>query len=171
MEGLFPLSGSKYLVFKDIKQTKMKKTIILFLLTGLLMHSCKDSNSTIEQSSASSSEEHKVVLKNLLDFFDQHAYQNTYETYYSELNNEGKVISGKVYNVALSRLIYGLSYTTFLDTSYKEKAQKAINFQLKHLTAQDSIGGYFLSYTSGNIPKTTIVVFLGGLGGIIGGIE
>lgn len=91
-------------------------------------------------------EEHYKELENLIQFFNKNAYQQDKGVYLSEIDNTGKIVSDKVFTVALSRLIYGLSYTSLLDSSYLQKAKKSKDFLLTHLTAKDSKGNYFKSF-------------------------
>ncbi len=87
----------------------------------------------------------------MIGFFDQNAYQADIGAYYSELDNNGKVLSNKIYNVALSRLIYGLSYSSLYFPQNLEKAINASHFQLENLIETDSIGPYFSSFTEDGI--------------------
>lgn len=96
---------------------------------------------------------HKTALENLLDFYIQNAYQSELGAFLSDINNEGNVVSGKIYNVALSRLIYGLSFSSSISDSNMSYAEKASQFQLSHLTAKDSLGGYFVSYYDTELNK------------------
>ena len=85
-------------------------------------------------------------IEQLLNFFNVNAYQAELGTYYSEVDNEGKVMSGKVFNVALSRLIYGLSYSSEVIPSNLKNVQKAADSQLQKLVGEDSVGPYFISF-------------------------
>lgn len=90
--------------------------------------------------------EHYKELESLIQFFNKNAYLQDKGVYLSEIDNTGKIVSDKVFTVALSRLIYGLSYTSFLDSSYLEKAKKSKDFLITYLTAKDSKGNYFKSF-------------------------
>ncbi|MCG8476404.1 MAG: AGE family epimerase/isomerase [Cytophagales bacterium] len=68
------------------------------------------------------------------------------KTYYSDLDNEGKLISKKVYNVALSRLVYGLAYSSNFFPENLDRAKKAAAFQLKHLAESNTTLPYFHSF-------------------------
>ncbi|MBD1388773.1 AGE family epimerase/isomerase [Neiella sp. HB171785] len=68
--------------------------------------------------------------------------------YFSELDNQGKPISDKVYTVALSRLIYGLAYQSADNPANLAKAKAAASFQLQHMLGEDRHGQYFLSWVS-----------------------
>lgn len=100
---------------------------------------------TIGQSDISCKRHYKE-LENLIQFFDKNAYQHEKGVYLSEIDNTGKIVSDKVFTVALSRMIYGLSYTSFLNSSYLEKAKKSKDFLITYLTAEDSKGNYFKSF-------------------------
>jgi len=118
----------------------MKKIILFKLLVLSLFISCDKANEK-------NIDLKNVEVNNLIKFFNKNAYQADLGTYYSEINNNGELVSSKVFNVALSRLIYGLSYSSnILDTSYLHNAQKAAEFQIEKLIAEDSIGTYFLSF-------------------------
>ena len=99
--------------------------------------------------------DHEKVVQNLLSFFENHAHQPMTGAYFSDLDNEGSVLSEKVYNVALSRLIYGLSYTSLAVSPQREKALRALDFQRRRLVAPDSLGGYFFSFFDPNEADTS----------------
>ncbi|WP_298238521.1 AGE family epimerase/isomerase [uncultured Algibacter sp.] len=132
----------------------MKKISIIILAIPFLMASCHNSKKEQPEQSKVMDDTHEAVAKNLIGFFNKNAYQNELETYLSEVDNTGKVMSNKVYNVALSRLIYGLSYASVIDTSYLDKAKNAMKFQMDKLVAQDSIGGYFNSFVDAQTNET-----------------
>lgn len=119
----------------------MKKTLIQITIILGLFVSCKEDNKA-----NINPETHENEIENLLNFFNEHAYQLASGTYYSEINNKGEVVSDKVFNVALSRLIYGLSYANKVDVSYLEKAQKAADFQMEKLIIKDSLSTHFASF-------------------------
>ncbi len=123
------------------KQKSIKKTSLYIIVVLSLFVSCTET-SRKNINPKSKDEE----IKSLLDFFINNAYQSELGTYYSEVNNTGEVVSGKVFNVALSRLIYGLSYSSIIDSSNLKKAQEAANFQMDKLIAKDSLGPYFVSF-------------------------
>ncbi|MEM8901165.1 MAG: hypothetical protein AAGC85_23850, partial [Bacteroidota bacterium] len=119
----------------------MKKTSLNFMILFCLFVSCKEvkkanSNLQIQENE----------IEQLLNFFNVNAYQAELGTYYSEVDNEGKVMSGKVFNVALSRLIYGLSYSSEVIPSNLKNAQRATDFQLQKLVDEDSVGTHFISF-------------------------
>nr|WP_320153923.1 AGE family epimerase/isomerase [uncultured Draconibacterium sp.] len=86
------------------------------------------------------------TVESLFGFFDEHAFDSTSMVYYSEVDNNGSVVSDKIYTVALSRMIYGLSYTSKFYPDNLIKAKKSIEFQLNNLIGTDSIGAYSISY-------------------------
>ena len=118
----------------------MKKLPYYLLVVVSLLFSCKESKKTITKTTT-----HQNQIEDLLQFFNENAYQETQGTYYSDIDNEGNVVSDKVFNVALSRLIYGLSYSKHIDISNLEKAQKAAAFQMGNLVIEDSSMIYFAS--------------------------
>jgi len=118
----------------------MKKIFTLIFIMACLYFSCTE-NQTVTNPI-----KHKNDIKLLIKFFDDNAYQASLGTFYSEIDNNGQIVSQKIYNVALSRMIYGLAYASNIDTSYLKKAQSASAFQINKLTAQDSLGTYFNSY-------------------------
>lgn len=85
------------------------------------------------------------ILKNSINFFERHAYEPKLGAYYSELDSKGKRLSDKVHLVALSRMVYALSYASSIEPAYETKAQEAANFILKHMLLEDSLGAYFAS--------------------------
>jgi len=117
-------------------------SVIFLILTG----ACQMPNNSTDHKVETIDKEHEKTINQLLGFFDKNAYDPEIETYYSEIDNDGQVVSKKVYNVALSRLIYGLSYSSIINTSHLDQAQKAIDFQVNNLTGKDSVGNYFISY-------------------------
>ena len=119
----------------------MNKIPYYVLVAVTLFISCKESKKTITKTP-----NHEKNIENLLNFFNKNAYQETQGTYYSDVDNEGNVVSDKVFNVALSRLIYGLSYSKNIDISNLEKAQKAAVFQMERLILKDSSITYFASF-------------------------
>jgi cellobiose epimerase len=125
----------------------MKKNIgvILVLLTVLI--SCAENKNISKKSSF----KYSPQVENLIGFFDKYAYDSIQKTYYSEIDNEGNVVSKKIYNVALSRMIYGLAYTSKFYPENIEKAKNAVEFQLNNLIATDSVGMYFVSNSDSGI--------------------
>jgi len=119
----------------------MNKIPYYVLVVVSLFISCKESNKTFTKTPI-----HEKKIDNLLNFFNENAYQETQGTYYSDVDNEGNVVSDKVFNVALSRLIYGLSYSKNIETSYLAKAEKAADFQMEKLIIKDSLNTYFASF-------------------------
>lgn len=120
---------------------------IKYILISLIFTvSCQMTDNSSNTGSEIVATKHKETINQLLNFFNTNGYTPKYETYYSEIDNSGKVISEKVYNVALSRLIYGLSYSSIINRSNLKRAEEAVNFQIANLTTQDSIGGHFISY-------------------------
>jgi len=124
----------------------MKFLIKLFIVLSILLVSCQEQNRVTSNKIVTIDKEHERIINHILDFFNKNAYQPELEVYHSEISNTGQTISQKVYNVALSRLVYGLSYSSIINTSNLEKAEKAVDFQLANLVAEDSIGKYFISY-------------------------
>lgn len=119
----------------------MKKIPLYIVIILSLFVSCKEAKKV--NTKFKSQEKH---IAHLLNFFTTNAYQTELGTYYSEISNEGEVISSKVFNVALSRLIYGLSYATVIDASNLKKAQESADFQYNKLVLEDSLGTYFASF-------------------------
>ena len=119
----------------------MNKIPYYALVVVSLFISCKESNKTFTKTQI-----HEKKIDNLLNFFNENAYQETQGTYYSDIDNEGNVVSDKVFNVALSRLIYGLSYSKNIEASYLAKAEKAADFQMEKLIIKDSLNTYFASF-------------------------
>jgi len=124
----------------------MNKTIRILTLAYLLVVSCQPSADSVNNKSDGIKNRFKKPVADLIEFFNGNAYVLDLGTYYSDLDNSGNVISGRVYNVALSRLIYGLSYSSELDKLNLKRAEKSAKFQIANLTSEDSLGGYFLSF-------------------------
>jgi len=119
----------------------MKKILLYVFVILSLITSCDESKKTINGTMI-----HEEQIEKLLNFFNENAYQENEGTYYSDVDNEGNVVSDKVYNVALSRLIYGLSYAKDVDVSYLAKAEKAADFQMEKLIIKDSLNTHFASF-------------------------
>ncbi|PWJ43673.1 AGE family epimerase/isomerase [Sediminitomix flava] len=101
---------------------------------------------------------YKQNIENLIGFFDKNAWNDSLGVYYSELDNEGNLQSEKVYTVALSRLIYGLSYTSEFYPENLDKAERLIKFQLESLIASDTIGLYSISSIENGVKDSTQVL-------------
>lgn len=110
--------------------------ITFLLLLSLTLYSCT--------SNTSNDYLYKKTIKNSINFFNTHAYDSKLGAYYSELDNEGKLQSKKIHTVALSRLIYSLSYSSKHFPENINKAKEAASFQLKHLIGTDSVGEFFI---------------------------
>jgi mannose/cellobiose epimerase-like protein (N-acyl-D-glucosamine 2-epimerase family) len=95
-------------------------------------------------------ETYSHTIENLIGFFDDNGFDPDDLVYYSEIDNEGKITSDKIYMVALSRLIYGLSYTSVYYPENLEKAENLVNFLLRNLIGADSTGEYFTSFIEGD---------------------
>ncbi len=122
----------------------MRKLIGVFLVLTLTI-SCQE----IKRDKDINAKEEKA-LNDLIQFFNKYAYREDLGTYLSEINNEGHRVSDNVYNVALSRMIYGLSYASYIDDTYLEKAILASEFQIENLISSDSVGYFFLSFYNVN---------------------
>lgn len=118
------------------------KRLPVFLISLLLVAtSCQQTRPPKAEPIAYESSVHA-----LLTYFQEKAYQDSLGTFFSEIGNDGMVQSGKVFNVALSRLVYGLSFGGSLDASYWDQAAAAADFQQNHLVGEDSIGTFFHSF-------------------------
>ena len=124
----------------------MGKLISISIIFMISLFTCQESNLSSNENRTELEQKYNGSLIDLINFFDEFAYASESGVYLSEISNRGKVLSNKVFNVALSRLIYGLSFGSSIDEKYLEKAEKSSQFQLKHLTGKDSIGNYFISY-------------------------
>jgi len=131
----------------------VKKILLYSILILPLIISCGEGETTVENIDPKSDE-----IKQLIHFFTTNAYEKNSGTFYSEVNNKGEVVSGKVFNVALSRLVYGLSYSSKVDKANLSKAQDAVNFQLEQLIGTDSLGTYFRSFfdLNANTPDSSL---------------
>ncbi len=127
----------------------MRRYFVFILI--VLALSCQGNKMNMGKNAEAFPEVYSETMSNLIGFFDAYAYDPEIGAYYSELDNTGMVISDKIYNVAISRLIYGLSYSSIYFPQNLEKAQKASTFQLENLIGTDSIGPYFRSFTEDGI--------------------
>lgn len=125
--------------------------VFTLLLLIFLAFSCKQNNMEHGKDSGVLPRVYSETMTNLVDFFIENGYQSELGAYYSELGNDGRVISHKIFNVALSRLIYGLSYSSLYFPENLERAKKASDFQLANLIGTDSIGPYFKSYSEDGV--------------------
>ncbi|ANQ51524.1 hypothetical protein MY04_4182 [Flammeovirga sp. MY04] len=82
----------------------------------------------------------------LISFFEKNAWDESKSTYLSEIDNEGKAMSDKIFTVASSRLIYGLSYASQSKSDYLMKAKKVANFQKEYLIGEDDQGAFSYSF-------------------------
>lgn len=123
----------------------MKKAFLLLILVAILI-SCHQHGTTNSDRQTEIHKKYNPAIENVLDFFTDHAYDTSIESFYSDLDNQGNIVSQKVYNVALSRMIYGLACSSYFCDSNILRAEKASRFQIKHLTGKDSLGGYFRSF-------------------------
>lgn len=116
-----------------------------FVILLLLLVSCSQKPPTLE---LKRSENSVRAMGQLIDFYSRNAFESSSGAYYSEVDNEGRVLSDKVYTVALSRLIYGLAYSSAHFPENLTKAQRALEYQLEHMLAEDEFGPYFLSWVT-----------------------
>ncbi|OHX64422.1 hypothetical protein NH26_22800 [Flammeovirga pacifica] len=86
----------------------------------------------------------------LISFFNNNAWNKTKATFYSEIDNEGKVVSDKIFTVASSRLIYGLAYASQLEQPLLERAKNVAAYQKAHLIGKDDEGAFSYSYIENN---------------------
>lgn len=128
----------------------MKNYLLILFIFGFFS-SCNAQRNRDKQLSFKYSKQ----VESLIGFFDENAYDSIQKAYYSEIDNEGKVTSKKIYNVALSRMIYGLSYTSEFYPENIKTAKNAIDFQLNNLIANDSIGMYFISNVENGIKSNS----------------
>ncbi|AZQ65251.1 hypothetical protein EI427_23850 [Flammeovirga pectinis] len=123
--------------------------IIKFTVLVVVLISCQSN-----QNKVVSKGEKYVVSNNLLQFFINYAWNDSIGTFYSEIDNEGKIVSDKVYTVASSRLIYGLAYASQTNQDYLEKATRTFQFQKNHLIGTNKQGYYSLSFAKEPTPTS-----------------
>ncbi|WP_161636284.1 AGE family epimerase/isomerase [Saccharicrinis fermentans] len=82
-------------------------------------------------------------IKNSISFFDQ-AYDNERGVYLSEVDFYGSTLSSKIHTVALSRIIYGLAYSSQYFPENMNRAESCARFQLTRMLGRDSVGPYFI---------------------------
>jgi len=90
------------------------------------------------------------VLNNAIMFHINHAQDTERKTFFSEIDTNGNVLSLRIYTVALSRLIYSLSYASQYDPLYLQHAKNATDFLVNNLIKEDKLGPYFLSFDDKN---------------------
>ncbi len=95
-------------------------------------------------SMSASTGEYLKYLNNSIEFFNRNAFDEESGCYFSEVDNVGNVVSRKVHTVALSRMIYGLAYSSTYFPENLKRAQLAAQFQLNNLIGVDSVGKYFI---------------------------
>jgi mannose/cellobiose epimerase-like protein (N-acyl-D-glucosamine 2-epimerase family) len=121
----------------------------------VLAFSCQGNKMNMGKNAEALPEVYLETMSNLTGFFDTYAYDPETGAYYSELDNSGAVLSGKIYNVAISRLVYGLSFSALYFPQNLEKAKSAVAFQLENLIGTDGTGPYFRSFTEDGISDTS----------------
>jgi len=131
------------------------KNLINSLFVILVMVGCAENQS---DQKTFSDKEYSNSIQNLFDFFDNHAYNDSIGVYYSEIDNNGNLLSEKIYTVALNRLIYGLAYMSDDNPDKLIKAKRLQKFQLENLIGADSIGKYSYSYVEKGTPEKSEVL-------------
>lgn len=124
----------------------MKSSVIYILLLIILTSACQNPSYSTDKQIIMMNKKYEKPVSNLISFFQENAFDPELKTYFSEIDNKGEIVSEKVYNVALSRMIFGLSYASSLNKSNLGNAIKSYEFQIKHLTLKDSTGHYFASF-------------------------
>lgn len=127
----------------------MKNNIVVILVLLTVFTSCNKKKNNSEEINFKYSKQ----VENLIGFFDRYAYDSIQKTYYSEIDNDGNVVSKNIYNVALSRLIYGLSYTSKWNSENLKLAKNAANFQLKNLVKSGALASSFISNIENGTPS------------------
>ena len=126
------------------------RTGYIIVLALLLLAGC----GTVEKEQVEEklSDTQAKTIENLIGFFDDNAWDSTRMVYYSDLDNTGNVLSERVYTVALSRMMYGLAYSSKYYTENLQKANNLVDFQFKYLIGKDSVGDYSVSFMEGMFP-------------------
>lgn len=86
---------------------------------------------------------YKSSIKSSISFFDK-AFDAKSGVCFSELDFYGDTTSSKVHTVALSRLIYGLAYSSKYVPENLKRAEHLAMFQLTKMLGEDSVGFYFI---------------------------
>ncbi|MBB6460256.1 AGE family epimerase/isomerase [Flammeovirga kamogawensis] len=123
--------------------------ILKFIFIAFCLISCQNN-----QKNEVTKGDKYVVSNNLIHFFINYAWNDSIGTFYSEIDNEGKVVSDKIYTVASSRLIYGLAYVSKSNKDYLRKAIRTFQFQKNHLIGSNEHGNYSLSYANEPTPTS-----------------
>jgi len=86
-----------------------------------------------------------ATARHSIDFFDLHARDGISGTYLSEIRDDGSPASHKVHVLALSRMIYALSFTSAQLPENLDKARQAAAWLLSTMIGHDSYGPYFIA--------------------------
>ncbi|NLR90922.1 AGE family epimerase/isomerase [Flammeovirga agarivorans] len=81
---------------------------------------------------------HREKMETLINFFDRNAWDQQLSTYFSEVDNQGKIVSDKIFTVASSRLIYGLSYASQFSPEHLDRAKNVADFQIEKLIQKEN---------------------------------
>lgn len=79
-----------------------------------------------------------------IEFFDAHAWDEESGSYFSEITYDGHVKSTARHLMALSRMVYGLSYASQHDLAQLSRAKSAADYLLKKMIRTDPVGPYFV---------------------------
>lgn len=99
---------------------------------------------SVQSSGKTPTADYLKYLNNSVSFFNRFAFDEEMGTYFSEVDNVGRAVSQKIHTVALSRMIYGLAYSSQYYPENLIRAKLAAQFQLKYLIGVDSVGKYFI---------------------------
>jgi len=82
-------------------------------------------------------------MRESISFFDK-AYDRVKGVYISDVDWQGDILSSDIHTVALSRMLYGLSYAAALEPDYHQRANELLSYQQQNMIGQDGLGSYFI---------------------------
>ncbi len=118
-----------------------KTTLVGSIILSVIISACG--------SSIIKNDQYAESMNTSIAFFDQ-AFDAEKGVYFSEVDYDGKVTSSNIHTVALSRMIYGLSYASQWNPECLRTAKACIDYQLKYMTGVDSTGLYFIPEEGGD---------------------
>ena len=119
----------------------VKKILTIFIIS----YFCVACSGNINEITIEENRHYIQKIKDSIDFIKNNAYSKTEGVFYSELDNEGNIISDKVYLVSLSRTIYALAYSSTFFPENLALAKKSAKFLQKNLIYNDNSQTYFLT--------------------------
>ncbi|MBU2871037.1 AGE family epimerase/isomerase [Colwellia sp. E2M01] len=120
-------------------------TVKIILKACLISYFCVACSDNKNELATQENKEYLQKIKTSIDFIKNNAYSDTEGVFYSELDNEGNIISDKVYLVSLSRTIYALAYSSKFFPENLALAKKSAKFLQENFIYNDTSRTYFLT--------------------------